>query len=699
MNRNKTETLFFATSSHHHHLTIENRKGTTTHSAARDKKEVEFSNWATNQTVMVGLDWIIHHHSSDQHDTQTFKSTTKLVDNNQRFDSHHRSVEEVINNDDDDDDDNNNKNNDGDDDNSNNNNNNNNRRTMGNLLSTESCTSGIEGVKADILTVVTTDEVQEFMARETVLDEPFVPSREEHSSEPFKKNMEEGSHAVSSMHTTGAPSISSTQHHPKKLLKRVRRKSAKGFHKLSHFLHAAGQVVGHTLKHVEEFFFPHTPSLYGSAHPHAAHGTSPHIAMSGGVLLNGCHTEEEHRIKTRETVELVRPLHGADGLKAVGLEYRVVPFNFQNDSAMPELICENEMTAAATAPADVMDEEAIEMRRYAKDSYSEASHSLSGGCPETMTRLFHIESNTMITNCNRKEFIADGDMYDAIARLCQEAAQEIMIAEGNLEWVLVSDAGNNPEPIRALVSKNVSMDEAALDTKPTLLIATGKGKVRAGVFSRQHLIMSGMEVSTALPVVRGAVKREMNIVMLDPNVHGDRLGMATFEKSMARLFRRWEEGAATKEETQSSHMPPLASRDLYVLSHSQSGAQLARYLLEKSELYLPHIRAVAFTDSTHNIQWARENKDLHQMLQSDTCVYFKCSKEHSEDRMKPLDSLGSEVETDQYWQHRFGNIRTRCAGTSEHSLTNWFARYHIWDHFDSFLRARPSRHSRNELPL
>jgi hypothetical protein len=263
-----------------------------------------------------------------------------------------------------------------------------------------------------------------------------------------------------------------------------------------------------------------------------------------------------------------------------------------------------------------------------------------------------------------------------------------MLREGDLEWVTVCESGNNPEPIRALVSKSISEDESNLDRKPTLLIATGKGKVRAGIFSRQHLILSGMECSTAVPIVRDAQKRNMNVVMLDPNVHGDRLGMATFEKSMARLFRRWEQDETSQ--------PPLLNRDLFVLSHSQSGAQFARYLLEKSQHYVPHIRAVAFTDSTHNIQWARENKDLHQLLQSETCAYWRCSKEPS-DLLTPLDSLGKEVETDKFWEHRFGQISTRCAGTSEHSLTNWFARYHIWEHFDAFLHESSSNHSRQEL--
>jgi hypothetical protein len=366
-------------------------------------------------------------------------------------------------------------------------------------------------------------------------------------------------------------------------------------------------------------------------------------------------------------------LKGEEGLRIAGFEYRTVRDDSPNvdeldDSDVPELRVQEEKSPPEIGwPID--------------PSSPEDQH------PTHMNaRLFHIESDTIITAQNRKEFIADGDMYDAIASVCQEYAQDVMLKEGNLEWVTISEAGDNTEPIRAIVSSSINTDEDALDNTPTLLIATGKGKVRAGIFSRQHLLLSGMECSTALPIVREAKKRKMNIVMLDPNVHGDRLGMVTFEKSMAKLFQRWE------EEDISSDVPPLGKRDLFVLSHSQSGAQFARYLLDKSKHYVPHIRAIAFTDSTHNIQWARQDKDLHQLLESEKSVYFKVSKEDSESSLlTPLDSLGRELDTDDKWQDRFGRISTRCAGTAEHSLTNWFARNQIWDHFDLQLQKQSSQ--------
>ena len=600
--------------------------------------------------------------------------------------------------------------------------------TMGNTVSsTDACTLGMESVKDDILTVVTSEDVQEFM-HESEKEQ----ANHHHHSISRSNNKESTTGSGQQALVVSGDASHQQQHqnqhhhlprpHPKKFLKRSLRKSHNILHKITH-------AVGDTFHKLELYMFPPMPPLLldglSTSIPQSV-ATTTTTRVRGGVLLRTCHTDEEHKEKVRMSIQLLRPLHGEEGLQAVGLEYRVVSVDYEQNTntntnnattttseeksdtsslhseQQPDDLSEKNVSSATTessrAGEEKKDEEHTTSTTRRKEQQevvatSEPCAPNKEADPSTVqTRLFHVETNTMLTERNRKQFIADGDFYDAVARLSQEFAQEAMIKAGHLKWVTICDAGNNPEPIRALVSSDFDFfdDDERTPKKPTLLIATGKGKVRAGIFSRQHLLLSGMECSTALPVVREAVKRDMNIIMLDPNVHGDRMGMVTFEKSMARIFQRWEQQQEPEQGNDDSTLTttsPLTPRDLFILSHSQSGAQLARYLLEKSEHYVPHIRAVAFTDSNHNIQWARENKDLRQFLESDSCVYFKASKEHvnSEDRLKPLDTLGKKVETDHFWEHRFGKVRTRCAGTTEHSLTNWFAHQHIWDHFDSFL--------------
>jgi hypothetical protein len=72
------------------------------------------------------------------------------------------------------------------------------------------------------------------------------------------------------------------------------------------------------------------------------------------------------------------------------------------------------------------------------------------------------------------------------------------------------------------------------------------------------------------------------------------------------------------------------------------------------------------------------------MLQSDRCVYFRCA--NPRDSQWYIHAAGDPVQTDNFWKHRFGSIRTLWAGTDEHSLTNWFAHAKIWEHFDGFLQ-------------
>ena len=43
---------------------------------------------------------------------------------------------------------------------------------------------------------------------------------------------------------------------------------------------------------------------------------------------------------------------------------------------------------------------------------------------------------------------------------------------------------------------------------------------------------------------------------------------------------------------------------------------------------------------------------------------------------------GQTVDTDQFWQHRFGDIRTVWAGTPDNSLSNYSGLVCIMDHFD-----------------
>lgn len=401
-------------------------------------------------------------------------------------------------------------------------------------------------------------------------------------------------------------------------------------------------------------------------------------AIPGGVMLEGCQTKDEHFQRHDSVIDAIQELKGEHGLRAVGFEMRFVP-------------CEEHANTITTAPqADMWRKQSQLHHRKSWDettnvnddtpehdesSVSDVESPLAGGnqftnslastttwCDRCVTRLFY--NGTPVDETNRRRYVSDGKMYDEISRLCMEHAQDVMISEGNLEWKSIE------MDIQVLASK--SMDWS----RPTLLFVTGRGKVRAGIFSRKHILTTGMEPSTAIATVREAKSRNMNIIMLDPNCRGERQAYTVVERSMSHVFSH------LKQNCNENNNADIKQGAIFFQVHSASGAHVVCSLMDNCDSYLPHVRAIAFTDSTHNIQWTRkeQHRALYILLESSSAVYFRSSKG---DAAHPA---GLEVSNhDAEWVRRFGKIRTVWAGTTEHSLSDWCARHHIWSHFDMHL--------------
>jgi hypothetical protein len=195
----------------------------------------------------------------------------------------------------------------------------------------------------------------------------------------------------------------------------------------------------------------------------------------------------------------------------------------------------------------------------------------------------------------------------------------------------------------------------------------------------------------------------MGVVIIDPNARGEQEGMETFKRSVIALFARAADRIrnASKHEHKSTqqHSAARHASSIYILAHSASGGQLVRHLREDPSL-LPTIRAIAFTDSTHNVQWCKEDPSLMQFLSTKNCIYLRSNDVRSSQSCIHVSSRGKDIacqcvnckhnrkiagvvaDTDSFWQHRFGPIRTLWAGTADHALSNWAAHDHIWLHFD-----------------
>lgn len=397
---------------------------------------------------------------------------------------------------------------------------------------------------------------------------------------------------------------------------------------------------------------------------------------SDEVLLHGTETADAHHQKIQRCLEMSRGLHGADGLKHCGFDFRFVPCPKHIGEEWAPDNCEREkLTKEKDGDIPV----SLSPQTKLHDT-SVPDHGNLFSCLRCSTCLFHIQSNTKISPDNLNRFIAHGKMYDEVARLCQEYAQEMIRDECDLEWTTLCDDESKGSKVRALVDKDL-----AEGTGPVLLVATGKGKVKAGVFSRHHLLTGGVERSTAIMMVREAKKRKMRVAIIDPNARGEREGMNTFRLSLGALFGHEASAEVCSDPKTSMYFNPhLHISPLYILAFSAAGGQMVRYLMEEAHSMLPRIASIAFTDSTHNIQWAREHDSLTRFLESPMCVYVRSSRVRNDDN-ETIFGAGESAQTDSHWIRRFGDIRTVWAGTAEHALSNFAAHHHIWEHFDAHL--------------
>lgn len=319
--------------------------------------------------------------------------------------------------------------------------------------------------------------------------------------------------------------------------------------------------------------------------------------------------------------------NGAEGLHDLGFEYRFIPCN--EHSARPR-------------PC------------YTEDTV----------CFECSTPLFHIESDTSITTDNRKRFIPDGTVFDQVSTCCTEVAVEWLCRDLSLKFITLYGDVQPGGPVRALVNQEHESEHSA---RPTLLIITGKGKSRAGILTVKHLVETSFEVGSVLYPVTQAAARGWNVVLLDPNARGAYNGMDVTSKSLDHVALKGP---------------------LYVLAHSAAGGYLVRYMMDNNSL-VNQISGLVFTDSTHNIQWTREDLCLNDFLQSSICLYIRnCAERPTDTFANHRDKKAGEVaEGDVHWCRRFGGIKTVWAGTIDHSFMCYAARHVIWDFFDS---CRPS---------
>ena len=273
--------------------------------------------------------------------------------------------------------------------------------------------------------------------------------------------------------------------------------------------------------------------------------TSSSSSIPPTKLLHGCTTLEEHNEVIRHVISSSYSSSscGEEQLKTMGFEYRFVPCCSAHASSHDDMNdicchqCATRLFYVGRLGQGKGNEEEEQGENKHVDAQDENQSNADKVCNKqkddsSVQQQQHKqeEEAVMITPTNRQQFIADGTMYDAIATCSQQVVHDKMCKAFGLQWVTVCD--EQQQHIRALVDRDHTMlleedenrwvvqklmndneekkgdeDEEEEDedssamlkstskikpptstnrTKTTLLIATGRGKVRAGIFSRHH---------------------------------------------------------------------------------------------------------------------------------------------------------------------------------------------------------------------
>ena len=292
-----------------------------------------------------------------------------------------------------------------------------------------------------------------------------------------------------------------------------------------------------------------------SSSPEVTAAVSSSSSIPPANLLHGCSTLEEHNEIIRHVISsslssAQSSIGGEEQLKTLGFEYRFVPCCSAH--ASHDIMNENNCHQCATRLFYVGRQGQRKRREEQRenkhvDAQDDEQSNADKVCnkkqkdenSEQQKQRHQEEDAIMITPTNRQQFIANGAMYDAIATCSQQVVHDKMCTAFDLQWVTVCD--EQQQHIRALVDKDHTMlleedenrwvvqellmnndneekkdddddddddedeDSSAMikstskikpptstnRTKATLLIATGRGKVRAGIFSRHHRKLVG----------------------------------------------------------------------------------------------------------------------------------------------------------------------------------------------------------------
>lgn len=196
----------------------------------------------------------------------------------------------------------------------------------------------------------------------------------------------------------------------------------------------------------------------------------------------------------------------------------------------------------------------------------------------------------------------------------------------------------------------------ALESPENLLVLIcGSGRIHAGVWSVGVCSWHGLQGGSVLPYLDEAKKRNMEVIILNPNhpgadeIKGKSFGMAKHTKWVFENM-----------------IIPANPRNIYIIAHSAGGSCTCRILRAYPDFCKEHVRAIALTDAcTEPVG----DEEISEWWRERSVNWIQGSE--------PLNTLLGIDHS--------GMCMARSAAIDKHPDTQYMAYPHIWELFDAHL--------------
>uniref|UniRef100_A0A4W4FY32 Arb2 domain-containing protein n=1 Tax=Electrophorus electricus TaxID=8005 RepID=A0A4W4FY32_ELEEL len=255
------------------------------------------------------------------------------------------------------------------------------------------------------------------------------------------------------------------------------------------------------------------------------------------------------------------------------------------------------------------------------------------------------------------------------------------------------------------------MSEDALSNPSRLLILIqGSGVVRAGQWARRLIINNDLDSGTQIPFITRAIEEGYGVVVLNPNDNflevekaeepgggeaapdGSDEPAEKRERKEERESKRrtdfYEKYRNPQKEKETDRIPirgnsspeehtlyvwdhfisTSLAKNIFVVAHSYGGLSFLDLMIQREEEVKSRVRAVAMTDSVHNVWHQNANRSIQGWLKERCCNWVSSPE--------PLDTPVEPMLPD---------CLHLSAGTERHDLTSWRSFHSIFRFFSKHM--------------